>query len=200
MLSANARRCATRGSYAARWAGHRPRARCQACAWAPENPPRACTAPKSLISCRSISSICAPAARRCCKLRSKARATVASKLSSITVRATASLMPRTSMFLAGTRLPDNTSCAVMASRTDRVSAPTESSVLDSGTVPAVGTVRAVGLNPTTPHKAAGMRSEPPVSDPSPINAAPVATDTAAPLDEPPGMRATCVSQGFTGVP
>jgi hypothetical protein len=39
-----------------------------------------------------------------------------------------------------------------------------------------------------PHKAAGMRHEPPVSVPSAPNAMPSVTDTAAPEDEPPGMR------------
>ena len=63
-----------------------------------------------------------------------------------------------------------------------------SRVVESGTAPAVGTRRAVFLKPTMPHKAAGMRIEPPVSEPRPMNAAPVATDTAAPEDEPPGTR------------
>jgi len=42
--------------------------------------------------------------------------------------------------------------------------------------------------------------EPPVSEPSPATASPSATDTAAPDDEPPGMRAVCVSTGLRGVP
>ena len=63
-----------------------------------------------------------------------------------------------------------------------------------------GTSRAVLLKPTMPYSAAGMRIEPPVSEPSPTNAAPVATDTAAPEDEPPGMRGTAGSHGLAGVP
>ena len=55
-----------------------------------------------------------------------------------------------------------------------------------GDAPAVGTRRAVGLNPTMPHSAAGMRQEPPVSVPSAPNAMASVTDTAAPEDEPPG--------------
>ena len=78
----------------------------------------------------------------------------------------------------------------MASRTDRVMAQTVSSVVDSGSAPSRGVSRAVFLKPTMPHSAAGMRIEPPVSEPRPMKAAPVATDTAAPEDEPPGMRGT----------
>ncbi len=88
----------------------------------------------------------------------------------------------------------------MASRTDRVIAQTVSSVVDRGTVPSHGVSRAVFLKPTMPHSAAGMRIEPPVSEPRPMKAAPVATDTAAPDDEPPGMRGTAASAGLAGVP
>ena len=47
---------------------------------------------------------------------------------------------------------------------------------------------AVGLKPVRPHNAAGMRTEPPVSDPTAAYAIPSVTETAAPDDEPPGMR------------
>ena len=60
--------------------------------------------------------------------------------------------------------------------------------------------RAVGLKPVRPHNAAGMRTEPPVSVPRPIAAMPSDTDTAAPEDEPPGMRPVARSQGLFGVP
>jgi len=63
-----------------------------------------------------------------------------------------------------------------------------------------GTRDCVLLKPTSPHSAAGMRIEPPVSEPSPATARPSATDTAAPDDEPPGMRAVCASAGLRGVP
>ena len=49
-----------------------------------------------------------------------------------------------------------------------------------------------------PQQAAGIRTEPPVSDPSATSASPVATAAAEPLDDPPGMRAG--SSGLTGVP
>ncbi len=57
---------------------------------------------------------------------------------------------------------------------------------------------AVVFRPATPQHAAGMRIEPPVSLPNATSASPVATATAAPLEEPPGTRAG--SSGLTGVP
>ena len=42
--------------------------------------------------------------------------------------------------------------------------------------------------PTIPHRAAGWRIEPPVSDPSARGASPAATAAAEPPDEPPGTR------------
>ena len=59
---------------------------------------------------------------------------------------------------------------------------------ESGNAPCVGTRCAVGLKPTMPHSAAGIRQEPPVSVPSAPSAMPSVTETAAPDDEPPGMR------------
>ena len=67
-------------------------------------------------------------------------------------------------------------------------AHTVSMVVDKGTVPCVGTRLAVFLKPTMPFKAAGILIEPPVSEPRPMNAAAVATDTAAPEEEPPGTK------------
>jgi hypothetical protein len=51
-----------------------------------------------------------------------------------------------------------------------------------------------------PHSAAGMRIDPPVSEPRPMKAAPAATETAPPDEEPPGMRGTFASHGLAGVP
>ena len=76
----------------------------------------------------------------------------------------------------------------------------ESRDVESGTVPSSGTRRAVGLNPVSPHSAAGMRTEPPVSVPMPAAAMPLVIDTAAPEDDPPGMRRAVRSHGFSGVP
>ena len=79
------------------------------------------------------------------------------------------------------------------------SGPTESSVCDSGRTPSFGTRRAVGLNPTMPHSAAGIRQDPPVSVPSAASAMPSLIETAAPDEEPPGMRPPRRSYGLRGV-
>src|SRR5882672_4915729 len=67
------------------------------------------------------------------------------------------------------------------------SGPTESRVVDSGNAPSRGTRAEVGLKPETPHRAAGMRTEPPVSVPSANAAIPSETETAAPEEDPPGI-------------
>ncbi len=76
--------------------------------------------------------------------------------------------------------------------------PTVSSVGASGWTPSSGMRPYVVFRPTTPQQAAGVRTDPPVSVPSATSAPSVATATADPDDEPPGMRAG--SSGFTGVP
>ena len=53
----------------------------------------------------------------------------------------------------------------------------------------------LGFKPTMPESAAGIRIEPPASDPSAIGTQPVATATAEPPDEPPA-----VWLGFQGLP
>ena len=78
------------------------------------------------------------------------------------------------------------------------SGPIESSVVDSGATPSREMRYCVGLNPASPHSAAGMRTEPPVSLPIATTACPSPTDTAAPEDEPPGIRLR--SCGLPGVP
>jgi hypothetical protein len=62
----------------------------------------------------------------------------------------------------------------------------------------VGTRYWLGFQPTMPHIAAGMRVEPPVSEPMVISLIPSATATAPPEEEPPGMRLR--SAGLPGVP
>jgi len=69
-----------------------------------------------------------------------------------------------------------------------------------GTPPSSGTRACVGLKPTMPLKAAGIRHEPPVSVPSAPWAMPSATDTAPPDDEPPGTWPTLRFQTLFGVP
>ncbi|MNV32065.1 hypothetical protein D3C71_1233920 [compost metagenome] len=88
----------------------------------------------------------------------------------------------------------------IASRVSRVSGPMESSVVDSATAPCRLISPRVVFSPVTPFSAAGIRTEPPVSEPSAAGARPAATATPDPLDEPPGMRACRRSQGLRGVP
>src|SRR5215813_9062735 len=66
--------------------------------------------------------------------------------------------------------------------------PIESKLVESGVAPSRGTRYCVGLNPTSPHHAAGTRTEPPVSVPIATVAIPSATETGAQAEEPPGIR------------
>src|SRR5439155_3604974 len=81
-----------------------------------------------------------------------------------------------------------------ASSTVAVSGPTWSWLQDSGITPWVDTRPNVGLRPTMPHSAAGIRTEPAVSVPSANGHTPAATAAADPLLEPPGM-----CSGLTGL-
>src|ERR1700683_90934 len=56
----------------------------------------------------------------------------------------------------------------------------------------------LGRRPTTPQKLAGLRSEPPMSEPWASHAVPVASATAAPPEEPAAERDR--SQGFNVAP
>ena len=56
------------------------------------------------------------------------------------------------------------------------------------------------FKPTMPQQAAGTRIDPAVSVPKAISAIPLATATAEPHEEPPGMRARMKLNGFLGVP
>src|SRR2546423_14492526 len=69
---------------------------------------------------------------------------------------------------AGTSTPSN---AAQPS-TVNASGPAWSNVGARGNTPSVGTSPYVGLNPTTPQHAAGMRVEPPASAPSAASARP----------------------------
>ena len=75
-----------------------------------------------------------------------------------------------------------------ASATERASGPYATSVFQPAEDGSRGTAPNVGLKPTTPQNAAGIRIEPPPSPPSASGPAPPATATAAPPDEPPGVR------------
>src|SRR5579859_6614063 len=78
------------------------------------------------------------------------------------------------------------------------SGPTTSRLGANGSTPCKLNRPCVGLRPTTPQHAAGIRMEPPVSVPSAKSAAPTATATAEPLDEPPGANRG--SSGLHAVP
>src|SRR5882757_10270371 len=67
------------------------------------------------------------------------------------------------------------------------SGPTVSSVNESGMQLARLTRPLVGLNPVTPQKCAGMRIEPPVSEPNAAKVSLAATAEPDPDDEPPVM-------------
>src|SRR5438045_3040911 len=58
----------------------------------------------------------------------------------------------------------------------------------------------VVFRPTTPQQAAGTRTEPAVSVPKATSAMPVATATAEPQDDPPGIRRDQRLSGLCGVP
>ncbi len=66
----------------------------------------------------------------------------------------------------GTSSPAMKPSTIAQSATLRASGPAESSEGANGRMPAMVTRRAVGFQPTTPHSAAGMRQDPPVSVPS----------------------------------
>ena len=87
-----------------------------------------------------------------------------------------------------------------ASATVVASGPTLSSVGASGRIPARSTRAAVGLNPTSPQNAAGTRIEPDVSVPIAHATTPLATATAEPDEEPPGIRSGPRPRGLGGVP
>src|SRR5689334_23201450 len=76
--------------------------------------------------------------------------------------------------------------SVAVSRTFRANVPTWSSD-DANAINPYREMRPyVGFNPTTPHSAAGCRTDPPVSLPIAQTASPAATAAAEPPDDPPG--------------
>src|SRR5579859_4458428 len=76
------------------------------------------------------------------------------------------------------------------SSTVRASGPTVSSDWDNGIAPARLTRPTVVFKPVTPQKCAGMRIEPPVSDPSAAKVSRAATAAPDPDDDPPVMRSS----------
>ena len=80
----------------------------------------------------------------------------------------------------------------MRSSARRASGPTESIRVTSpsavGNWPEFGTTQAVALWPNTPLKKAGIRIEPPMSEPRPIGEPPDPTAAPSPPEEPPAAR------------
>jgi hypothetical protein len=80
---------------------------------------------------------------------------------------TASRMPLTERGCKGCTFSSaSTASSAAQQATLRASGPKLSSENDSGTPPSSGTRRCVGLKPTMPLNAAGIRQDPPVSVPS----------------------------------
>ena len=96
--------------------------------------------------------------------------------------------------------PCNSASVMAQSSTQRASGPGVSSVGLSGITPWALMRPMVVFRPVIPHQDAGIRTEPPVSVPMANGTMRDATATADPEDEPPGVRATAMSQGLTGVP
>ena len=192
-------RARTRGSYRA--ASLAIRRRCRAKDSGAENPPvRLRSGISSIIGTR-IRSIRAPRADQRCSARSNDAATGALRSSSTCVCGTAKRSRSTGRESSGAPTSPARIASIVAQHATVVaSGPTESSVVDSGWTPSRGTRCAVGLKPTSPQNAAGIRQEPPVSVPMPANAIRSATDTAAPEEDPPGIRFAGRSQGLRGVP
>ncbi|MNC84845.1 hypothetical protein D3C83_04130 [compost metagenome] len=75
-----------------------------------------------------------------------------------------------------------------ASATVRPIGPTTEIGVQPSERRSTGTSPGDGRKPTTPHFAAGMRSEPPVSEPVHTGSMSQASATADPPDEPPALR------------
>src|SRR3989304_3803003 len=84
--------------------------------------------------------------------------------------------------------PAITPSRAAASATVRAIGPPWSSDDAKAIIPYRDTRPYVGLTPTTPHREAGWRIEPPVSVPPPAKHIAAATAAAVPPEAPPGMR------------
>ncbi len=85
------------------------------------------------------------------------------------------------------------------SATSRAIGPTWSKLGASGKQPSIGTSPYVGLKPTIPQQAAGMRTEPPESVPSAASTCPSTSAAALPPLEPPGTRPGAIGIGHVAV-
>src|SRR5262249_2715450 len=113
--------------------------------------------------------------------------------------AASSTSPNTTTFsirAGGSALNNNTSAAITRSAALRASSPMQSRKGAKGTAPATLTAPQLGFQPVTPQQWAGIRIDPPVSEPSAITPAPLATATAEPDEDPPGTKSQF--QGLRG--
>jgi hypothetical protein len=81
--------------------------------------------------------------------------------------------------------PEKASAIAIRSAAPRARKPIVSSDGASAMAPPSGTRSRVGFQAVTPQHCAGIRSEPPVSEPSATGTMPAATATAEPDDDPP---------------
>src|SRR5262249_59155857 len=87
-----------------------------------------------------------------------------------------------------------------ASATSRVSGPIWSSDEPNATRPYRETRPYVGFKPTTPQNDAGVRTDPPVSEPKAMSEVPEATLAADPPLDPPGTRSSLCGFRVTKYP
>src|SRR6476660_10386684 len=92
-------------------------------------------------------------------------------------------------------MPADAAICRQASSTVRPIGPTTEIEDQPSSLRALGTTPGEGLRPTTPHLAAGMRSDPPMSEPVQSGSMSQASATAEPPDEPPAF-----SRGSNGLP
>ncbi|MCY1300953.1 hypothetical protein D9M70_505410 [compost metagenome] len=162
-------------------------------------PIRVASASRSIKSSSVQSTISAPALASRSRLAAKALAISGESSSSSLPRGIPMRSPAIGRATGGIGCsPAITASAIAQSATVPASGPSESRLGDSGKAPSSGMRRAVGLKPTMPFNAAGMRTEPPVSEPMAMSQVPSAAETPAPEDDPPGMSRWSVAFPGTG--
>src|SRR5450830_131796 len=92
-------------------------------------------------------------------------------------------------------MPAEAAICRQASSTVRPMGPTTEIGVQPSSLRTLGTTPGEGRRPTTPHLAAGMRSEPPVFEPVHTGSMSVARAAADPPDDPPAFRC-----GLKGLP
>ena len=137
---------------------------------------------------RLISTKSTPASRSAVSAASARTATPGSRSSQQGARGTPRRSPRRLMDCKGEWSPLSTASSSAQSRTLRASGPPVSRVAEIGAIPTPDTRPTVGRSPTTPHSAAGTRTEPPVSVPIAAGTSRAATAALEPPLLPPGMH------------